>query len=74
VFGSSRETHMQVLTHAGPEIGVASTKAFTTNHCFNNDRTSLSKSKGTLSHSDFHVLAGIRFNSEKVKKHWRLVI
>lgn len=32
VVGSSiaRETHSGAYTHAGPEIGVASTKAFTT--------------------------------------------
>jgi glucosamine--fructose-6-phosphate aminotransferase (isomerizing) len=56
VVGSSisRETHAGAYTHAGPEIGVAS-NFYNTNHCFNNDRTSLSKSKGTLSHSDFHM-------------------
>jgi glucosamine--fructose-6-phosphate aminotransferase (isomerizing) len=74
VVGSSisRETHAGAYTHAGPEIGVASTKAFT-NHCFNNDRTSLSKSKGTLSHSDFHMYLQ-ELDLIPSKKHWRLVI
>jgi glucosamine--fructose-6-phosphate aminotransferase (isomerizing) len=37
VVGSSisRESHAGAYTHAGPEIGVASTKAFTTQiYCF----------------------------------------
>ncbi len=32
-----RITHAGVYTHAGSEIGVASTKAFTAGYCFNAD-------------------------------------
>jgi glucosamine--fructose-6-phosphate aminotransferase (isomerizing) len=47
---------MQVRTHAGPEIGVASTKAFTTQiTVLTMIALRLGKAKGTLSLSDFHM-------------------
>ncbi len=57
VVGSSisRETHAGAYTHAGPEIGVASTKAFTTQiTVLSMIALRLAKAKGTLSHTDFH--------------------
>jgi len=57
VVGSSisRETHAGAYTHAGPEIGVASTKAFTTQiTVLTMIALRLAKAKGTLSNSDFH--------------------
>lgn len=56
VVGSSisRETHAGAYTHAGPEIGVASTKAFTTQiTLLTLMAMRLAKAKGTLSHSDY---------------------
>ncbi len=58
VVGSSiaRETHAGAYTHAGPEIGVASTKAFTTQiTVLTLIGLKLAKEKGTLSHSTFHM-------------------
>jgi glucosamine--fructose-6-phosphate aminotransferase (isomerizing) len=57
VVGSSisRETNAGAYTHAGPEIGVASTKAFTTQiTVLTMIALRLAKAKGTLSTSDFH--------------------
>uniref|UniRef100_UPI00404B3B75 glutamine--fructose-6-phosphate transaminase (isomerizing) n=1 Tax=Flavobacterium sp. TaxID=239 RepID=UPI00404B3B75 len=57
VVGSSisRETHAGAYTHAGPEIGVASTKAFTTQiTVLTLIALRLAQAKGTLSNSDFH--------------------
>ena len=57
VVGSSisRETNAGAYTHAGPEIGVASTKAFTTQiTVLTMMALRLAKAKGTLSNSDFH--------------------
>ena len=57
VVGSSisRETHAGAYTHAGPEIGVASTKAFTTQiTVLTMIALQLAKAKGTLSQTDFH--------------------
>ena len=54
VVGSSiaRETHAGAYTHAGPEIGVASTKAFTTQiTVLSLIALKLAKAKGTLSTS-----------------------
>lgn len=59
VVGSSiaRETHAGAYTHAGPEIGVASTKAFTTQiTVLTMIALKLSKAKGALSESKFHEL------------------
>ena len=57
VVGSSisRETHAGAYTHAGPEIGVASTKAFTTQiTVLTMLALRLAKAKGTMSNSDYH--------------------
>lgn len=57
VVGSSisRESHAGAYTHAGPEIGVASTKAFTTQiTVLTMIALRLAKAKGTLSHSQLH--------------------
>jgi glutamine---fructose-6-phosphate transaminase (isomerizing) len=57
VVGSSisRETHAGAYTHAGPEIGVASTKAFTTQiTVLTMIALRLAKAKGTLSHTQLH--------------------
>ncbi|MDP2686339.1 MAG: glutamine--fructose-6-phosphate transaminase (isomerizing) [Aequorivita sp.] len=56
VVGStiSRETHSGTYTHAGPEIGVASTKAFTTQiTVLTMMALRLAKAKGTISQRDF---------------------
>ena len=58
VVGSSiaRETNAGAYTHAGPEIGVASTKAFTTQiTVLSLIALKLAKAKGTLSNSAFHM-------------------
>ena len=82
VVGStiSRETHSGTYTHAGPEIGVASTKAFTTQiTVLSMLALRLAKAKGTISQSDFmrylrelemiptHVEAALK-TEEKIKK------
>ena len=57
VVGSTiaRETDAGAYTHAGPEIGVASTKAFTTQiTVLTLIALKLAKLKGSLSHSDYH--------------------
>ena len=61
VVGSSiaRESHAGAYTHAGPEIGVASTKAFTTQiTVLTLMALRLARAKGTISSSDFrqHLL------------------
>ena len=56
VVGSSiaRETHAGVYTHAGPEIGVASTKAFTTQVAVLSMMALLvGKMKGTISNDEY---------------------
>ena len=56
VVGSSisRETHAGAYTHAGPEIGVASTKAFTTQiTVLTMIALRIAKAKGTMTNSDF---------------------
>ncbi len=56
VVGStiSRETHSGTYTHAGPEIGVASTKAFTTQiTVLTMIALKLAKVKGTISQRDY---------------------
>ena len=72
VVGSSisRETHAGAYTHAGPEIGVASTKAFTTQiTVLTMIALRLAKAKGTLSKSDFHAyLNELEIIPEKVKE------
>lgn len=72
VVGSSisRETHAGAYTHAGPEIGVASTKAFTTQiTVLTMMALRLAKAKGTMSNSDFHrYLQELEIIPEKVKE------
>ncbi|MBQ0734000.1 glutamine--fructose-6-phosphate transaminase (isomerizing) [Aquimarina celericrescens] len=71
VVGSSisRETHAGAYTHAGPEIGVASTKAFTTQiTILSLIALKLAERKGTISNSDFHYyLQELERIPEKVK-------
>jgi len=58
VVGSSiaRETHAGAYTHAGPEIGVASTKAFTTQiTLLSLIALKLGEAKGTLSKVAYHT-------------------
>ncbi len=70
VVGSSisRETHAGAYTHAGPEIGVASTKAFTTQiTVLTMIALRLAKAKGTMSNSDYHrYLQELEIIPEKV--------
>ncbi|MFS4454622.1 glutamine--fructose-6-phosphate transaminase (isomerizing) [Maribacter sp. 2304DJ31-5] len=57
VVGSSiaRETHAGAYTHAGPEIGVASTKAFTTQiTVLTLIALKLAKAKGIFSETEYH--------------------
>lgn len=59
VVGSSiaRETHAGAYTHAGPEIGVASTKAFTTQiTVLTLIALKLAKEKGVFSEPEFHQM------------------
>ncbi|MFL1012478.1 glutamine--fructose-6-phosphate transaminase (isomerizing) [Flavisericum labens] len=72
VVGSSiaRESHAGAYTHAGPEIGVASTKAFTTQiTVLTLMALRLSRAKGTISSSDFrqHLLE-LEMIPKKVEK------
>lgn len=70
VVGSSisRETHAGAYTHAGPEIGVASTKAFTTQiTVLNMIALRLAKAKGTLTQSGYRTyLQELEFIPNKV--------
>jgi glutamine---fructose-6-phosphate transaminase (isomerizing) len=72
VVGSSiaRETHAGAYTHAGPEIGVASTKAFTTQiTVLSLIALRLARAKGTISSSDFrHHLIELEMIPDKVEK------
>ena len=72
VVGSSiaRETHAGAYTHAGPEIGVASTKAFTTQiTILTMLALKLAKEKGTFSDTRFHeILMEIEGIPAKVEK------
>ena len=72
VVGSSisRITDAGSYTHAGPEIGVASTKAFTAQvTVLTLMALSLAQKKGTISESKFHtMLAELEAIPEKVKK------
>ena len=88
VVGStiSRETHTGTYTHAGPEIGVASTKAFTTQiTVLTMIALKLANVKGTISQSDYmlhlrelatipaHVTEALK-SDEKIKeiaKHFK---
>ncbi len=70
VVGSSisRETHAGAYTHAGPEIGVASTKAFTTQiTILTLIALRLAKAKGTMNHTDYQrYLLELEMIPEKV--------
>lgn len=72
VVGSSiaRETNAGAYTHAGPEIGVASTKAFTTQiTILTLMALRLARAKGTISSSDYRMhLLELEMIPEKVKK------
>jgi glucosamine--fructose-6-phosphate aminotransferase (isomerizing) len=72
VVGSSisRESHAGAYTHAGPEIGVASTKAFTTQiTLLTLMALKLAKEKGSISNSDFHAyLQSMELIPSKVKE------
>ena len=72
VVGSSisRETHAGAYTHAGPEIGVASTKAFTTQiTILTLISLRLAKAKGTMNHSDYQrYLLELELIPEKVEE------
>ncbi|MEP1489891.1 MAG: glutamine--fructose-6-phosphate transaminase (isomerizing) [Algibacter sp.] len=72
VVGSSiaRESHAGAYTHAGPEIGVASTKAFTTQiTVLTLIALRLARAKGTISSSDFrHHLLELEMIPNKVEE------
>lgn len=72
VVGSSiaRETHTGAYTHAGPEIGVASTKAFTTQiTVLTLMALRLARAKGTITSSEFrHHLIELELIPDKVKE------
>jgi len=72
VVGStiSRATHSGTYTHAGPEIGVASTKAFTTQiTVLTMIALKLARIKGTISQSDYMIhLRELELIPEKVTK------
>jgi len=72
VVGSSiaRETHAGAYTHAGPEIGVASTKAFTTQiTVLTLIALQLAKEKGEFSDAKFHeYLSELEAIPAKVEK------
>ncbi|WP_027125619.1 glutamine--fructose-6-phosphate transaminase (isomerizing) [Gelidibacter mesophilus] len=72
VVGSSiaRETDAGAYTHAGPEIGVASTKAFTTQiTILTLIALRLARAKGTMSSSDYRrQLQELELIPEKVKE------
>ncbi|HTX89240.1 MAG TPA: glutamine--fructose-6-phosphate transaminase (isomerizing) [Bacteroidales bacterium] len=76
VVGSSiaRATHAGVYTHAGPEIGVASTKAFTAQVVILTlVSLQIGYEKGTISRSRFHeLLSELHSIPEKVEKTLQL--
>ena len=75
VVGSSiaRETHAGAYTHAGPEIGVASTKAFSTQiTLLALIALKLARSKGSLSKSQYYnYLSDLASIPDKVEKALR---
>ena len=72
VVGSSipRESHSGTYTHAGPEIGVASTKAFTTQvNVLSMMALKLAKEKGTISADEFNqYISELERIPEKITK------
>jgi len=75
VVGSSisRETHAGAYTHAGPEIGVASTKAFTTQiTILTLIALRLAKAKGSMNQADYQrYLLELEMIPEKVQEALR---
>jgi glutamine---fructose-6-phosphate transaminase (isomerizing) len=76
VVGSSipRATHAGAYTHAGPEIGVASTKAFTAQlTVLNMMALIVAQQKGTITDQKFHeLLVDLETIPEKVEKALQL--
>jgi glucosamine--fructose-6-phosphate aminotransferase (isomerizing) len=76
VVGSSiaRLTHAGCYTHAGPEIGVASTKAFTTQVIvLTLMALKIAKMKGTITNTDYHtVITELELISEKIEEVLKL--
>ena len=72
VAGSSipRMTHAGIYTHAGPEIGVASTKAFTTQVVvLALIALMIGKQRGTLSNTNYHqLITQLELIPEKIEK------
>ena len=72
VAGSSipRLTHAGIYTHAGPEIGVASTKAFTTQVVvLVLMALSVGKKRGTLSNNNYHqIIAQLEVIPKQIEK------
>lgn len=72
VVGSSisRETHAGAYTHAGPEIGVASTKAFTTQiTVLTMIALRIAQARGTLNHTEYRrYLQELELIPEQVKE------
>ena len=72
VVGSSipRLTHAGIYTHAGPEIGVASTKAFTTQVVvLILTALRIGKQRGTLSITDYHqIITELNLIPSKIEK------
>ena len=72
VVGSSipRLTHAGIYTHAGPEIGVASTKAFTTQVVvLTLMALHIAKQKGALSNTNYHqLITELELIPEKAEK------
>ena len=76
VVGSSiaRLTHAGCYTHAGPEIGVASTKAFTTQVIvLTLMALKIAKMKGTITNTDYHtIITELELISEKIDEVLKL--
>ena len=76
VVGSSiaRLTHAGCYTHAGPEIGVASTKAFTTQVIvLTLMALKIAKMKGTITNTDYQtVITELELISEKINEVLKL--
>ena len=72
VAGSSipRATHAGIYTHAGPEIGVASTKAFTTQVVvLALMALRIGKKKGTLSNDNYHqIITQLELIPEEIER------
>ena len=77
VVGSSiaRITHAGIYTHAGPEIGVASTKAFTTQVVVLTLLSlSIGKKRGTLTTNNYHqIITQLELIPEKIENICRRI-